>query len=43
MTRFPASWVLARLGDLVEFSPKNDCADSTDVGFVLGVSGFWGG
>jgi type I restriction enzyme S subunit len=25
---------LARVGDLVDFDPKNDCADDTEVGFV---------
>jgi len=34
MSCVPPSWVLAPVGDLVELSPKNSCADSTEVGFV---------
>jgi type I restriction enzyme S subunit len=30
----PPNWVLARVGDLVELGPKNDCPDDTEVGFV---------
>jgi type I restriction enzyme, S subunit len=30
----PPNWTLARVGDLVELGPKNDCPDNTEVGFV---------
>ena len=42
MCRLPDRWCLAPIRDLIDFAPKNDCSDDTDVGFVplarLGVS-----
>jgi type I restriction enzyme S subunit len=34
MSELPLNWTLARVGDLVELGPKNDCPDNTEVGFV---------
>ena len=34
MSELPPNWALARVGDLVELGPKNDCPDDTEVGFV---------
>src|SRR5262245_30708393 len=34
MNELPPNWALARVGDLVELGPKNDCPDDTEVGFV---------
>lgn len=42
MSNLPDNWTIARVGDLIEIGPKNECDDDTDVGFVplqrLGVS-----
>jgi type I restriction enzyme S subunit len=34
VSELPPNWALARVGDLVELGPKNDCPDGTEVGFV---------
>ncbi|TXI41039.1 MAG: type I restriction endonuclease subunit S [Nitrosomonas sp.] len=34
MSRLPLSWVWARVGELVDLGPKNQCDDETEAGFV---------
>ena len=34
MTRIPEKWCLARLRDLIDVDPKNDCPDNLSIGFV---------
>ena len=34
MSRLPEQWCLARVGDLIEMDPWNDCLDDVDIGFV---------
>lgn len=34
MSGLPPGWKMARIGDLIELSPKNSCTDDTDAGFV---------
>jgi type I restriction enzyme S subunit len=34
LRNLPPNWTLARIGDLITLNPKNDCDDSTEVGFV---------
>ncbi len=34
MSELPQNWALAKVGDLIALNPKNDCDDSTKVGFV---------
>lgn len=34
MSELPQGWAMYRVGDLVDFNPKNSCPDDTNVGFV---------
>jgi type I restriction enzyme, S subunit len=34
VSELPQGWTIARVGDMVDMSPKNGCSDDTDAGFV---------
>ena len=34
MSKLPQNWVIVRVEDVIELNPRNNCDDSTEVGFV---------
>ncbi|MBW4552422.1 MAG: hypothetical protein KME35_15130 [Aphanocapsa sp. GSE-SYN-MK-11-07L] len=34
MSELPQNWMIAKVEDVITLNPRNDCDDSTEVGFV---------